>query len=59
MTDYVMRLATTEQAYVMRRAADAYEWDGVLPLDILVALDNAGLVIEDVMVYIEERENGR
>ena len=45
--------------YVLRRAAAAYERDGVLPLDMLVALDNAGLVIEDVMVYIEENENGR
>lgn len=41
--------------YVLRKAAVAYEMnDGVLPLDIQVALDNAGLVIEDVINWIKE-----
>lgn len=46
--------------YVLRRAAASYQRnDGVLPLDVLVAIENAGLVIEDVINFIEENENGR
>ena len=45
--------------YVLRRAARAYrENGGVLPLDIMVALDNAGLVIEDVINYLENQNHG-
>ena len=45
--------------YVLRKAAVAYEQNnGVLPLDIMVALEHAGLVIEDVINYMERNEIG-
>lgn len=39
--------------YVLRKAAAQYRRDGALSLDVMVALENAGLVIEDVINYIE------
>lgn len=48
----------TQQNYVLKRAAAAWrENNGVLPADIAMALSNAGLFVEDVIVYINEEDS--
>lgn len=43
--------------FILRRAAQAYnENNGVLPLDMIMALTNAGLLVEDVIIFLEEEK---